>query len=327
MKNTTTLFLIIFVFSLSFSQNKNLIGKWILDRTQFSNGNNLEINNPNYSTKTIYVISPNSLTISNQKFESIFTSNKIKTQFRTLNYVIKEGYLITEDENDDKINFFLKLNDFVKKHPEFLAKETLRNNDTIFIANDLSDYEFNNEINFDDFIQQNRTQKDRSSKSFINLNFKIEFILAKNNKIKDIKIINSIDTVYDNDYIVALKKSEKYLKNLTDKDLLITKEINNLKWAKDLNNKEEKQLYKLIENGLEYYNVNNFEKAIENFSEIKNLKIENNRFKTLIKESMINLGISYLAIGKNEEACKVFLEIGDKTDFEIRNYLIDFCSK
>lgn len=138
---------------------------------------------------------------------------------------------------------------------------------------------------------------------------------------------NSIDTVYDNDYIVALKKSEKYLKNLTDKDLLITKEINNLKWAKDLSNKEEKQLYKLIENGLEYYNVNNFEKAIENFSQIKNLKIENNRFKTLIKESMINLGISYLAIGKNEEACKVFLEIGDKTDFEIRNYLIDFCSK
>lgn len=327
MKNTTTLFLIIFVFSLSFSQNKNLIGKWILDRTQFSNGNNLEINNPNYSTKTIYVISQNSLTISNQKFESIFTSNKIKTQFRTLNYVIKEGYLITEDENDDKINFFLKLNDFVKKYPEFSAKETLRNNDTIFIANDLSDYEFNNEINFDDFIQQNRTQKDRSSKSFINLNFKIEFILAKNNKIKDIKIINSIDTVYDNDYIVALKKSEKYLKNLTDKDLLITKEINNLKWAKDLSNKEEKQLYKLIENGLEYYNVNNFEKAIENFSQIKNLKIENNRFKTLIKESMINLGISYLAIGKNEEACKVFLEIGDKTDFEIRNYLIDFCSK
>jgi len=61
--------------------------------------------------------------------------------------------------------------------------------------------------------------------------------------------------------------------------------------------------------------------------QVESLDIKNNRFKTLIKECLLDLGISYLAIGQNENACKTFERIGDKTDFEIRNYLIDFCEK
>lgn len=323
----TTLFFTIFIFSNLFSQSKNLIGKWILDRMQFTNGNNLEINNPNYSTNLIYYIEPNSLRIYDQKFPTTFTANQIKTQFRTINYILKDKYLITQDEKGDIISFFLKAEDFVNKYPEFSLKKQVRNNDTIYIANNLNDYTFDNDLSFDEFLRQNRTQKDRDSKSFKNLNLKVEFILSKDNKIKDIKVLNSIDTLYDNDFIASLRKSEKFLTNLTGKDLLITKEENHLKWANDLTDKDEKQLYSLRAKGLQFYNQNKFDKAIENFSQINNLEIKDNRFQTLIKECLIKLGISYLAIGKNEDACKTFDYIGDRTDFEIRNFIIDFCSK
>lgn len=327
-KNCLFLFLFLLSFSNNvFSQNKDLIGKWVLDRIQYSNGNNLEINNPEYSTKIIYIIEPNSLKILDRKFDANFTGNQIKTQFRVVNYTLKDNYLICQEEREGKIYYFLKTDYFVKKYPHFSLKETIRNNDTLYIANNISDYNFNNDLSFDDYISQNMTQKNRSSKSFNNLYFKIEFILTKNNKIKDIQIINSIDTAYDNDYISSLKKSENFLKNISGKDLLISKEVNHLKWANDLTDTDEKKLYSLITKGLEYYNLNKFEKAIESFSEIENLKIKNNRFKGLIKESRIKLGISYLATGKNEDACNTFNKVGDRTTFEIRNFLIDFCSK
>ncbi|MGI9652193.1 tetratricopeptide repeat protein [Chryseobacterium sp. RLHN22] len=321
-----------FIFFLSFSitiysQNKTLTGKWILDRIQFSNGSNLEINNPEYSTKIIYQIEPNSLKIIDQKFDASFTANQIKTQFRTINYILKNNYLIIQEEKDKKVYYFLKAEEFVKKYPDFSLKKTIRNNDTIYIANNLSDFNFDNDLSFHEYISQNMSQKDRPSKSFENLYFKVEFILTKNNKIKDIEIINSIDNVYDNDYISSLKKSEKFLRNISDKDLLITNEVHHVKWKNDLTNSDEKKLYKLRAKGLEYYYSNKFEKAIENFSQIENLKIKDNKFKGFIKESRIKLGISYLATGKNEDACNIFYKVGDKTTFEVRNFLIDFCSK
>lgn len=319
--------LIILLFSSSFcySQENNLIGKWILVRTLFDTGKKIEINSPNYSSKLTYTISPDKLKINSQSFNSTFTSNKIKTPFRIINYSLRENYLLIQDEGDNKISYFLKIKDFIKKFPEFSLKEAQRNGITFYVDNDLSGYEFNNEHSFEEFIDKNT--RDRSSKDFKNLNFQVEFILTAENKIKDIKILNSIDNDFDNDYINALKKAEPFLENISGKDLLIFKEVNQLKWANDLNDKEEKKLYKSRANGLEYFRNNKFEKAIVEFSQIQDLQIKNNRFKTLIKESLLNLGVSYLAIGNNDNACKIFNKIGDKTDFEIRNYLIDFCEK
>lgn len=309
-----------------YSQNKNLVGKWILDKVKLSDGSNLQINNPEYSTNLNYIIEPNSIKIADLKFDADFSGNQIKTQYRNINYVIKDDYLITQEGKKGKIYYFLKSDDFVEKYPYFSLKETKRDNTIVYIANNLSDYIFDNDLSFEDFMSQNRMLRDRPSKSFDNLYFKIEFILTKNNKIKDIKIINSIDTAYDNDYISTLKKSEKFFKNISEKDLLITKDVNHLKWANDLTNTDEKKLYILRAKGLEYYNSNDFEKAIEIFFEIENLKIKDNRFNTFIKDSRIKLGISLLATGKNEAACNTFNKVGNKTDFDIRNFLIDFCS-
>lgn len=327
MKTAFTLIVFVLLAANIYGQESDLLGNWILERTQFSNGENLEINNPIYSTKLTFLITSDSLQILSQVFKANFTKSQIKTPFRTINYVLKDGYLITQDENDDKISFFLRPENFVKKHPEFALTESIRNGDTIYIANNITDYVFENELSFDNFIDENRSKNDRPSKSFKNVYFRIEFVLTKDNEIKDIKVLDSIDLAYDNDYIFALKQSAAFLKNLTNRDLLITKEVNQLKWYKDLTDSNEIKLYDLRTRGLEFYHLNNFEKAIQHFSQIKNLTIINNRFKTLIKESMIKLAVSYLAVGNLEEACKTFNQIGSTTDFEIRNYLIDYCLK
>ncbi|TAE80972.1 MAG: hypothetical protein EAY81_10090 [Bacteroidetes bacterium] len=310
-----------------YSQNSQLMGRWILDRKQFSNGDNLEINDPTYSTKLMLLVTQDSLRILNQTFKTTYTDTQIKTPFRTINYLLKDGYLITQDEQDDKISFFLRPHDFVKKYPEFTLKEQIRNLDTIYIANNISDYIFEHSATLEDFILNNLSESGRSSTSFNNLYFQVEFILTRTNQIKDINVLHSIDKEYDNDYIAALKTSAPFLKNLSDKDLLITQEVNELKWYKELTDSSEKKLFELRADGLDFYNLNNFKKAIEFFSETKNLPIKNNRFKTFQKECLIKLAISYLAIGNMDAACNTFNQIGDKTDFQIRNYLIDYCAK
>lgn len=325
MKYLCSLLFVLLAFSNVYSQSNELIGKWILVRTLYADGRNLEINNAQYATKSILDISPNFIKINNTRLSASFSTNKIKTPFRSINFLKKDGYLITQDDGGDKISYFLKADDFVMKYPEFSLKEIEKEGKLVLVDNNLTGYEFKNELALEDFITKNK--KDRNSKDFKNLYFRIEFILTSANQIKSIKVLNSIDALYDNGYIGALQKASQYFSNNTGKDLLIFLEVNQLKWFKDLTDENEKLLYTYSENGLNYFARNDFEKAIEEFSKIRSLVIINNRFKTIIKDTMIKLAISYLAIGKNKEACEVFNSVGNKTDFEIRNFLLDFCEK
>lgn len=325
MKYFYSLFLVILNFFNCYSQSKDLTGKWIMVKTMFNNGKNLDLSDAQYSTKQIFEIKENAIKISNFPFAAQFTKNQIKTSFRTLNYLLKDNYLIIQEDKDDKSSYYLKADDFVKKFPEFSLKEIERDGAAILVDNSLTGYEFNNELSLDDFIDKNIIV--RNSKDFKNLNFQIEFILTTNNQIKNIKVLNSIDELYDNQYIMALKRATRYFNNLSGKDLLIFKEVNQLKWENDLADKEERKLYPSSGIGLKYFYTKKYDKVIIELSKIKALKIEQNQFKTIIKESMIKLGISYLATGKINEACQTFNEVGDKTDFEIRNYLLDFCEK
>lgn len=309
----------------SYSQSKELQGKWILVRTLFTDGKRLEINNPLYSTSLSYTISPNLLNIIGQKFKASFTDKQIILPGRKINYTIKENYLLAQDEGDDKISYFLKVDDFIKKFPEFALKEIERNGEILYLDNQMSGYEFRNDLTYYEYMS--RHSKDRDSKDFKNLFFMMEFILTKDNQVKDVKILNSIDKTFDEDYIKVFNDASKFFKNTSGKDLLVYLESEQLKWANDLTDKDEKKLYKLRGAGLNFFKENKFEKAIEQFSQIKDLDLKPNRFTVLIEESMVKLGVSYLAVGKIKEACQTFNQIGDKTDFKIRNYLLDFCSE
>ncbi|KQW98859.1 tol-pal system YbgF family protein [Flavobacterium sp. Root420] len=317
------LLLTVIAINSTYSQNQELRGKWVLDKIVYQDGTDLEINNGQYSIELKYFISSNSLKINDRFFKANYSSKQIKNDYRTINYTVENKYLKIQEQNDDKISYFLKTDDFITKYPEFTLQKIVRDSDTILVANDLANYDFQKEESLDDFISLNRP--DRKAKSLPNLYFQIEFILTKNNKIRDIAVLHSISEGYDNDYIDALKKAEKFLRNNTKYDLLITQEVNNLKFADDLTDPKEKELFEIIELGDQYYEDNNFKNAITTYSKIKQLEIKNNRFKIRIEDALIKLGISYLATGNQVEACKIFHLVGNNTKFEIRNYLNNFC--
>jgi len=325
MKSIYSLLFAILAFSNAYSQSDLLIGKWVLVKTIYADGRNLEINNPQYATKSIVEISKNSIKINSALLSASFSANKMVTPFRSINFTIRDGFLVTQDDGTDKFSYFLKANDFVEKYPEFSLKEIERAGEIVLVDNGLTGYDFKNELTLDDFILKNK--KDRNSKDFKNLYFRVEFILTPENQIKDIKVLNSIDQLYDSGYIGALQKASPYFSNNTGKNLLISQEVNQLKWFKDLTDENEKRLFTYSETGLNCFEKNNFEKAITELSKIRELVIVNHRFKTVVKEAMIKLAISYLAVGKNREACEVFNGVGDKTDFEVRNFLLDFCKE
>lgn len=309
----------------SYGQEKKLQETWILDKVFYENGKDIEINNPLFSTNLIYKISPKNIKINKNNFNANFIDNTIQTLYRKINYKFLNDYLLLQDENDKKIYAFLKREDFIKRYPEFEAKIEFKNRDSLLISNEITQPDFQSDITFDDFLIKNMYQG--SSKDDEDLYFKAEYILTKKNKIKDIIIKDGHNPRYDKEFAEALLKGEKYFQNPYGKDLLITKETNFLKWMSDLKSDDERKLYEIIEKGEGFYNSNKFEKAISEFEMIKNLKIGENRFNTIIEDANLKLAISYLATNQIENACKSFSSIGDKTKFKVRNYLINFCNK
>ncbi len=89
--------------------------------------------------------------------------------------------------------------------------------------------------------------------------------------------------------------------------------------------KSDKKLFDIIREGTKYFNENKFEDAIEEFSKLDELQIKDNRFIMRFHEGYTKLGISYLAVGKKDQACMNFKKVGNITDFQVRNFLIDFC--
>ena len=61
--NKKIFFILVLFSSFCFSQENNILGKWILEKITYSNGSDLEINHPLYSTQMINYISPNSIII------------------------------------------------------------------------------------------------------------------------------------------------------------------------------------------------------------------------------------------------------------------------
>lgn len=323
-----TLIIITFFISIfTFAQIEKLSGKWILDRINYKDGTNLEINSPYYSFFSKYEFRDNYIYTGTVKQKITVDSKQIKSDFRTLNYFFVDKYLILEDINDKekKVFVFLRPNDFINRYPEFTPKREMRNGKEVLICNEVFEPNFNYEDSYNDFFNRNTPQG--NSKDDIDLFFKIEYILTKDNKIDYIKVLDSKTPSYDSNYISALKKAEIYYENPFNEDILITKEVQFLKWKNDLTNKEEINLYDIRRNILQYYEVNKFEEITKEYEKLKSLKIGENRFNSFFEEAFIKSGIAFLALNNNEKACECFEKAGDKTNFKVRNYLINFCNK
>lgn len=324
-KKQLLLFVMMIVSLCAFAQTSELQGKWILDKVVTKKGEPLEINNERYSNELIYIIKPKELQINHQNFKAQFSSTKITTTFKNVNYSFEKEYLKIVDRSMNTVEYFLKPDDFTAKYPEFKMKEIVREQDTLWIANKITDYEFNNEMNFKDFIMKDIPFNKGNKED--NLHFKLECILTKDSKIKEIKVLNSFSTEFDNSYIENLKKAEPFFKNNTQKNILIVLEENFGQLYKNIKDPNEKELYDILRTADALYKSNKFEEAIQEYNKIKELQIKNNRYQIMIKNAMKRLAISYLATGNQNHACENFKLVGNITDFSVRNYLLDFCKE
>ena len=315
------LILCLFIFSKNFSQTKKLIGEWFLDRVYLSNGKNLEINNRKYSIFLSYKIEPNELIINDQKFKADFSKDQIKIENRNLKYWYEDNYLLVQENNE--VYTFLKKNDFIKKNPEFDPRIIVIKKDTLLTANQLVKPIFKNDKTFDNFIISNISNG--SYESDDDSYFKAEYVLTKDNKITQIKIINPYTPQYHSQFVQALKKAEEYFENPYQKDMVITVENFFSKWVGNLKTKEEKELYTILDIGYKNFYKNKFEKTIKTLSKLDGIQLQEIKFNPSVHEAYILLGISYLALKQNDNACINFKKAGSITDFRVRNYLKDFC--
>ncbi|WP_379967499.1 tol-pal system YbgF family protein [Epilithonimonas sp. UC225_85] len=315
-------FLLVFV--IGFSQSKNLLGTWVLDKVFYYDGKAIEANNELFSYELIYEISNKKIIINDRIFDAVYSDTGIYTTTRKINYEFRNDYLLIRDEGDKKYFAFLKRENFIKKYPEFEPKKEIRNGDTLWISNPVTKPIFNSDDNILLILSSSKTMRLSKEKD---LYFKGEFVVTKNNKIKNIRIIDGYNQEQDHEYLYALKQLEGHVNNPYGHDLLVTTEKHFLRYYDDLEDSEDKTLFKIIEKGDEYYNKQQFENAIAQFEKLKKLQIGENRFKSVIDNANLRLGISYLGTNQIDKACTTFRSIGDKTNFKVRNYLINFCNK
>ena len=319
------IFLLLTLITFISANSQKLNGTWILEKTVYENGNSLEINHLLYSTFTKYDFLTNSIKINDQKFNARYTNNSIKLDFRELLFSFENNYLLIQEKGDNKIQILSKKEDFLNKNIEFKSNIEIRNQDTLYISNEIYKPQFNNELTFEDFLRKNISKY--TSESTKNNLFKSEFVLTKEGKIKDIKILSGISKSFDNEFIVALNKAEIYFKNESGKDFLIKHNFNFFQMYKGLTEKIEKDFYTIHQKGSLHFENNEFDKAITEYEKLNIMDLNSikERLGFLYSEAFVNLGISYLAVNKNDEACNSFLKVGDLRNFKVRNYIIDFC--
>ena len=102
-----------------------------------------------------YNFSGNYLEINNQKFKVVIDNSNISTDYRKMNYKIENEQLVITENGDDKVYYFLKESDFLKKHSEFEPKEVVYNNNIVFESNSIIKPGFKNTENFQEFLRKN----------------------------------------------------------------------------------------------------------------------------------------------------------------------------
>lgn len=319
---------LLFIAFMGFCQDIKLNGTWILDKVTFANGNALEINNNNYSFYSQYKFSNNKMEINGGEVPITITSKQIITPALKIDYEFQGKYLLLKNYDSDKITYLLKPEVFLELYPEFQPKEIKIEDKIVYQENLVIKPDFSytggfNKYFRDFFINYNNFPKNSSF-------FAVQFIVTKESKINDLKIQESISPDFDSKFIQYLKNGEKFLKNNTGKDILITRrqKISKLNDSKVDGNMstEDRNIVKVYEKGNSFYLKNDFEKAIESYEKINALNLTD-KDNEILRLLYINLGVSYLTKENISAACDSFNKAGGLTNFKSRNYVINFCSK
>lgn len=326
MRKTLSIVLL-FIFFKGFCQNVKLEGIWILDKITYANGSPLEVNDKTYSTYYQYKFSNNKMEINDAEVPVSITSKQIITPALKIDYEFQDKYLLLKNLNKDKIYYLLKPESFLELYPEFQPEEIKIEDKMVCLENVIVKPDFNYTGSFnkyfrDFFINYNDLPKGNNF-------FAVQFIVTKESKIDDLKIQKSVSPDFDSKFIQYLKNGEKFFKNNTGKDILITRRqkirLDDSKVDGSMST-EDRNVVKVYEKGNSFYLKNDFEKAIESYEQINALNLTN-RDNEILRLLYINLGVSYLTKENISAACDSFNKAGGLTNFKSRNYVINFCSK
>lgn len=321
MKNT---FAILFVwhFTLVFGQTHKLQGSWVLDYVTYKNGNPLEVNHPLFSTFMEYTFKGDKLIILDDMFEIKVSETQITTSLRTINYQVQEDRLFLSDKGDDKVFVFIKRDKFVAYYPEFEPIETTYQNQSVYYPNRVVKPDFDYPMNYNVYLLE-KTPLLKNGGYFGEVH--VRFILTQDNKIKEPTYNDELPKKLVEQLNTIVFGSEKFFKNTTGKDLLMSFYVARSKFKPST--KVENNFYKLQNKAYDYFQKNDFKNAISAYDAAIEfaLKHENEKNDLSTYGLYLNQCKSYMADNQIEKACECFIALGGERNFDTRNYVIYYC--
>lgn len=321
MKNTFAI-LFLWHFALVFGQTHKLQGSWVLDYVTYKNGNPLEVNHPLFSTFMEYTFKGDKLIILDDMFEIKVSKSQITTSLRTINYQVQEDRLFLSDKGDDKVFVFIKRDKFVAYYPEFEPIETTYQNQSVYYPNSVVKPDFDYPMNYHVYLLE-KTPLLKNDGYFGKVH--VKFILTRDNKIKGTTYNNELPKKLVEQLNAIVLGSEKFFKNSTGKDLLMSFHVASSKFKQS--SKIENNFYKLQNKAYDFFQKNDFKNAISAYDAAIEfaLKHENEKNDLNTYGLYLNKGKSYMADNQIEKACECFNALGGERNFDTRNYVIYYC--
>lgn len=328
------IFFFFYICSTFISAQSILLGQWYLDSVKKFDGSSLEINHPFFSYYAELRFNRVKVFVSTSNNDDMIVNTIYRFDGKNLNYFGRnfevrkvDNFLLLISHDERLVYYYLKGEDF---QINTISKDSLlivENDSVVQRSIKYNPYFDNNKENFTDFLRHNMPNYENELKRIY---FKSTFVLTTKNEIKNVKIEKGKTTTFDKEFIEALMKSEKFWKNPTKKAVLITREYYFRRFGDEKKNELKAQKYFSL--GENFYEKNDFEKAIENYLisiALEKKDAEENAYKEPLKlnENYKKLGISYLALNKKLEACDSFHKAGGISNFGVRNYIINFCSQ
>lgn len=322
-------FLLFFLFCLFFhplsAQENRLIGRWVLDFVTDANKMISDIHSPLFSNETIYEISKDQLKINDQEFKARYDDlRNIDMVHRTLFYSFESDYLVVKERGDpDHVFYFLKDSIFIKTYPEFQAKYVERNGEKLLIEDTFNKVKFTSNMGFASSMQFYSSELKKKSRS--EFFCEVEFVLDTNNVIRDVVFLNPVDLKLEADLRKALNKISGFFFNNLKENVLVVQRIQYSTFDKKDVGQEIKDAISSFQQGDKLYHEGKYEEALAHLEKAIQVPVNRKQF-FYYNDCLRTLGICYLMLNRGEDACKVFNDWGDSSNFNVRNYLRFFCT-
>ncbi len=307
------------------AQEKRIIGNWVLDFITDADQMISDIHSPMFSNETIYEISKDQIKINNTAFKAVYDDlRNIEMLNRTLFYSFDGDYLVVQERGDpDHIFYFLRDSIFIKTYPEFQPKYVERNGQKLLLENAFNKVRFTSNMDFASSMEfySNELKKRSKSEFFC----EIEFVLDTNNVIRDVVFLNPVDLKLETDLRKALNKISGFFFNDFKENVLVVHRIHYSTFDKKDVGKEIKDAISSFQQGDDLYQEGKYEEALPHLEKAIQVPVNRKQF-FYYNDCLRTLGICYLMLNRNEDACKVFNDWGDSSNFNVRNYLRFFCN-